>query len=91
MLGHVRTPDGSPLPGAALTLIDTNGNQTDHVRSAADGSYRLKTPAAGSYVLVCVAPPHQPVAERLTIRPETTRHDLVLGLPATAGLSAGAD
>ncbi|MGH3932689.1 MAG: carboxypeptidase-like regulatory domain-containing protein [Pseudonocardiaceae bacterium] len=91
MFGHVRTSGGSALPGAALTLIDSNGNQIDRARSAADGSYRLDAPTTGSYVLLCVAPPHQPAVERLTIRHETTRHDLVIGLPAAAGHPVGAD
>jgi EmrB/QacA subfamily drug resistance transporter len=91
MLGCVRTPESSPLPGAMLTLIDVHGNQIDRAHSAADGSYRLDVPATGSYVLSCAAPPHPPAAKRLTISPETIHHDLVIGLLPTAGRPATSD
>ncbi len=85
MLGSVRASNGSPLHGAALTLIDVNGNQVDRARSTAEGSYQLDAPAPGNYVLICTAPPNQPAAERLILGPDTTRHDLVIGpLPAAA-------
>lgn len=86
LFGFVRTPGDSPLPGAALTLIDANGTEVDRVRSGTDGSYRLDAPAQDSYVLICAAAPHQPVAERLTIGPATIRHDLLIGrVPAESG------
>ncbi|MGH3905204.1 MAG: MFS transporter [Pseudonocardiaceae bacterium] len=78
VLGSVQSPDGSPLPAATLTLVDINGRQVDRGRSKPDGSYRLDTPETGNYLLICAAPPNGPTAERITVGPEITHHDIVM-------------
>ncbi|WP_228973932.1 MFS transporter [Streptomyces sp. DH12] len=80
--GTVRHHDGSPVPGAALTLIDVRGRQTGRGASGADGRYALSTPAPGAYVLIASAAGHQPRAVTLTAgdRPDgTVELDVVLG------------
>ncbi|MGH3909435.1 MAG: carboxypeptidase-like regulatory domain-containing protein, partial [Pseudonocardiaceae bacterium] len=78
VLGSVQSPDGSPLPAATLTLVDINGRQVDRGRSSRDGSYRLDAPETGNYLLICAAPPNGPTAERITVGPEITHHDVVM-------------
>ncbi|MFJ3160509.1 MFS transporter [Streptomyces kanasensis] len=80
--GTVRHHDGSPVPGAALTLIDVRGRQTGRGASGADGRYALSTPAPGAYVLIASAAGHQPRAVTLTAgdRPDgAVELDVVLG------------
>jgi hypothetical protein len=42
---------GTPLPGAAVALLDSTGTAVDSTRAAADGSFMLRAPAAGVYAL----------------------------------------
>lgn len=77
ILGQVRKPDGAPVPGVVLTLIDVNGRQRDLGRTGGDGAYRLDAREPGHYVLICTAPPNRPTAERLTVT-GTVHHDVVL-------------
>jgi EmrB/QacA subfamily drug resistance transporter len=60
--GHVLRVDGSPVGGAALTLIDLAGHQVGRGFTGGDGAYRVDTPGAGTYVLIVSAGSHQPQA-----------------------------
>ncbi|MFC5215307.1 MMPL family transporter [Streptomyces coerulescens] len=53
--GFVRTADGTPVDGAAVTLLTKGGRQLDRVRSLADGSYIVSVPAPGTYLLATSA------------------------------------
>lgn len=53
--GYIRTADGEPVGGAAVTLLSKGGRQLDRVTSLADGSYILSVPAPGSYLLATTA------------------------------------
>ncbi|CAL9579753.1 MFS transporter [Streptomyces sp. enrichment culture] len=82
LCGTVRHHDGTPLPGAALTLLDAHGRQTGRGASGAGGRYALSTPAPGAYVLVASATGHQPRAVTLTAgaHPDgPVERDIVLG------------
>ena len=57
MHGYVRQPDGTPLPGATVTLIDPSGRQAAHGQSDAGGAYQVCAPAPGPYTLIAMAPP----------------------------------
>ncbi|ANS67454.1 integral membrane export protein [Streptomyces lincolnensis] len=49
--GFVRTAEGEPVEGAAVSLLSPGGRRLDRVLSLADGSYILSVPAPGRYLL----------------------------------------
>ncbi|WP_280887505.1 MMPL family transporter [Streptomyces sp. LBL] len=53
--GFIRTPEGEPVRGAAVTLLSEGGRQLDRVTSLADGSYALSVPTPGTYLLATTA------------------------------------
>ncbi|MGN9759419.1 MMPL family transporter [Streptomyces sp. SD31] len=53
--GFIRTADGGPVEGAAVTLLTKGGRQLDRVTSLADGSYIVSVPAPGTYLLATTA------------------------------------
>ncbi len=77
--GSVQHPDGSPVPRAALTLIDIAGQQVGRGASGEDGRYALATPGIGSYVLIAAAGGHQPQAVTVTVAERPVELDVVLG------------
>ncbi|MPY57331.1 MSCRAMM family protein, partial [Streptomyces spongiae] len=77
--GIVRTHDGAVVPRAALTLIDTIGQQIGRGASGEDGRYALATPGAGSYMLIAAAGGHQPQAVTVTLGELPVELDVVLG------------
>ncbi|OEV30174.1 MFS transporter [Streptomyces nanshensis] len=77
--GTVRHSDGSSVPRAALTLIDTYGKQVGRGATAEDGRYALSTPATGSYVLIAAASGHRPQAVSVTVAERPVELDVVLG------------
>ncbi|MFF9754379.1 MFS transporter [Streptomyces sp. NPDC014344] len=77
--GTVQHPDGTPVPHAALTLIDVQGRQTGRGASGADGRYALAAPGPGSYVLIAAAGGHQPQAVSVTVGERPVELDVVLG------------
>ncbi|KUO21701.1 MMPL family transporter [Streptomyces dysideae] len=56
--GFVRTVEGEPVGGAAVTLLSKGGRQLDRVNSLADGSYILSVPAPGAYLVSTTAAPY---------------------------------
>jgi RND superfamily putative drug exporter len=56
--GFVRTVEGEPVEGAAVTLLSKGGRQLDRVTSLADGSYILSVPAPGAYLVSTTAVPY---------------------------------
>ncbi|HZX38616.1 MAG TPA: MMPL family transporter, partial [Streptomyces sp.] len=57
--GFVRTSDGEPVEGAAVTLRSQGGGrQLDRTETLADGSYILSVPAPGTYLLAATAAGH---------------------------------
>ncbi|MER6673305.1 MFS transporter [Streptomyces sp. NPDC000983] len=77
--GAVRHPDGTAVPGAALTLIDAGGEQTGRGGSGADGRYALSAPGPGAYVLIAAAGGHQPQAVAVTVGERPVDLDVLLG------------
>lgn len=76
--GHVRGSDGSPIPEAALTLIDSSGRQIGRDTSDRDGAYLLAVPGPGTYVLITSAGAHQPEASTVTVGGAPAVVDVVL-------------
>ncbi|WP_419999167.1 MFS transporter [Streptomyces boninensis] len=77
--GTVQHGDGSTVPRAALTLIDSAGRQVGRDASRGDGRYALSTPGSGSYVLIAAAGGHQPQAVSVTVGDRPVELDVVLG------------
>ncbi|MFV0126961.1 MFS transporter [Streptomyces sp. HMX112] len=77
--GTVRHPDGSPVPLAAVTLIDGHGRQVGRATSGDDGRYALSAPGRGAYVLVAAAGGHRPQAVTVTAGERPAELDVVLG------------
>ncbi len=77
--GAVRHHDGTAVPRAALTLVDTAGRQIGRGATGEDGRYALSTPGAGSYVLIAAAGGHQPRAVSVSVGERPVDLDVVLG------------
>ncbi|NIH77904.1 MFS transporter [Amycolatopsis viridis] len=76
--GTVRRQDGSPVGGAALTLIDQRGRQVSRATGGGDGGYRISAPGTGTYVLIVSAAGHQPQAASVVVGGGPARLDLTL-------------
>jgi uncharacterized protein YfaS (alpha-2-macroglobulin family) len=83
--GRVRLPDGAPLPGARLTIIDSAGRQAATARADAEGHYTASVPEPGTYLLIGTHPPYQPAAARARVADTGAGCDLVLS--GMAGLT----
>jgi hypothetical protein len=81
--GRVEGPDRRSVAGAVLTVTDYPGHQVTREVSRSDGSYRLVLPSGGTYLLICAAENHQPMACMLTVGVGESRQDIAL-----AGASA---
>ncbi|WP_217239058.1 MFS transporter [Streptomyces sp. AC555_RSS877] len=77
--GTVQRPDGTVVPRAALTLIDSAGQQIGRGASGEDGRYALSAPGSGAYVLIAAADGHQPQAVSVTVGDRPVELDVVLG------------
>ncbi|MGY1590752.1 MFS transporter [Geodermatophilus sp. SYSU D00708] len=78
VLGRVLRGDGRPLTGASITLTDTTGRQVDRAVSGADGGYRLRPAASGTFLLIASAPHLAPDAEMVAVAESPVRRDVVL-------------
>ncbi|MTD57671.1 MFS transporter [Amycolatopsis pithecellobii] len=78
---------GTPFPGATVTLTDSRGEVTGAAITTAEGAYTFTGVGAGSYTLVASAERMRPVADMLTV-PDSgvLHHDLEL---ASAVVLAG--
>ncbi|WAZ27177.1 MMPL family transporter [Streptomyces cinnabarinus] len=76
--GYIRTPDGEPVPGAAVSLLSKGGRQLDRVTSLADGSYIVSVPAPGTYLLAATAPAYGSRARSVVVGGEPLVYDVEL-------------
>jgi hypothetical protein len=94
VLGRVLLGDGRPLAGASVTLTDTTGRQVDRASSGADGGYRLRPAASGTFLLIASAPHLAPDAEMVAVAESPVHRDVVLsgsgGLRGTVSDGHGA-
>jgi uncharacterized protein YfaS (alpha-2-macroglobulin family) len=75
-----------------VTLTDVVGRQVDRTVSAADGGYRLKPAAGGTYLLIAAAPDLAPNAAMVALGDGPVLRDLVLaGSARLHGRVRGAD
>ncbi len=83
--GVVRGADGTPVAGAALTLIDPHGRQVGRAAAGEDGRYALAAPGSGTYVLVAAAGDREPQAVTVIAGEKPADVDVVL--PGSGGLA----
>ncbi|MEU1177913.1 MFS transporter [Streptomyces sp. NPDC005820] len=76
--GRVRGAEGTPVAGAAVTLISLGGRQLGRAVAAADGSYALDAPGEGTYVLITAADGHQPQATTVVAGAAPVTYDVLL-------------
>jgi EmrB/QacA subfamily drug resistance transporter len=65
--GRIRRPDGSPISGATVTVIDATGRQAGRDRTGPDGSYQVAVPGQQPYTLIAMAGSHQPYAHAVYV------------------------
>ncbi|WP_238431802.1 MFS transporter [Streptomyces cavernae] len=68
LAGTVRTPDGTPVSSATVTLTDVHGEVVATVRSGREGTYVVTELAAGEYTLAASAPAFRPAALPVGVR-----------------------
>jgi hypothetical protein len=76
--GSVRGHNGGALAGVPVTLIDTGGRQIAVFRTGPEGSYRLRAPTAGTYLLAASANGHHPAALLVTVLDRPVQREIVL-------------
>jgi uncharacterized protein YfaS (alpha-2-macroglobulin family) len=76
--GFIRGDNGMPVGHATLTLIDVRGHQIGRAVAQADGSYSLRTPGSGTYVLIASAGEHDPQVATLVVGDRPLEFDLML-------------
>ncbi|WP_414936781.1 MFS transporter [Amycolatopsis sp. cmx-11-51] len=77
--GHVRRDDATNVAGAALTLIDHNGNQVARTHTSENGVYSFAGIVGGRYTIVASGRWFRPVAATLTATGAgVLRHDVEL-------------
>lgn len=76
--GFVRTADGDPVGGAAVTLLSKGGRQLDRVVSLADGSYIVSVPAPGTYLVTTTAASYATRARQVVVEDGPVVHDVEL-------------
>ncbi|MEV5752228.1 MFS transporter [Actinoallomurus sp. NPDC052308] len=85
--GRVHGAEGGPVSGAALTLIDLGGRQVDRAVTGPDGTYALRAPGGGPYMLITAADGHQPRAATVVLGDGPLSHDVSLsGTASLAGV-----
>ncbi|WP_308295731.1 MFS transporter [Streptomyces odontomachi] len=90
--GRVHTADGTPVPGAAVTLISPTGRQLGRSVAEGDGAYTVSAPASGSYVLIASAGGYQPQALTVFVSDAPFTYDIQLsGTSGLTGLVRSAD
>ncbi len=79
LAGTVRTADGTPVPGAAVTLTDVRGEVVASTRSGREGGYVITELVAGEYTLAGSAPAFRPAALPVSVQASReTRQDIEL-------------
>jgi hypothetical protein len=78
LAGQVEGPDRRAVAGAVLTVTDFGGRQVARAVSGADGRYQLGLPTGGTYLLICAAENHQPVASMVAVGAGEVHRDITL-------------
>jgi Carboxypeptidase regulatory-like domain len=65
--GRVHDTDGTPVPGAAVTLVGGSGGQIASASTDRAGAFAVPAPGRGGYVLIISAAGHQPEAATVNV------------------------
>ncbi|MFP5072932.1 YceI family protein [Pseudonocardia nantongensis] len=65
--GRLSSPDGWPVPGGTVTVMDTTGQQRGRAATRADGGFGVEALSAGVHTVVAVAPGYEPTARAVTL------------------------
>ncbi|MDL9946316.1 MFS transporter [Gordonia sp. ABSL11-1] len=65
--GRITTGDGTPLPGAAVTVTDVRGHQAGAASVHDDGSYAVHGLDDGTYTVIATAPSRSPRALTVSV------------------------
>jgi MFS family permease len=76
--GHLRTPAGSGVSGAVITVTGVDGMQVGRARADENGAYALDGVASGTYTLIVTAPGFQPAAASVAVNGLGAVHDFVI-------------
>ena len=82
---RVTRPDGSTVPGAAITLVDDHGRVSGTGYADVRGHGEIRAPHAGRYLLIGTAPGHRPGAA--TVSTVDGHADAEVSLARSAALS----
>lgn len=67
LYGRLSTPDGWPVPGGTVTVMDATGVQRGRSTSRSDGGFAIGDLAGGPHTLVVAAPGHEPSARSVLV------------------------
>ncbi|TNC27064.1 MFS transporter [Amycolatopsis alkalitolerans] len=76
--GHLRTPAGSGVSDAVITVTGADGMQIGRARADSSGAYALDGISSGTYTLIVTAPGFQPAAASVTVNGLGAMHDFVI-------------
>ncbi|MCI2240035.1 YceI family protein [Paenibacillus sp. TRM 82003] len=65
--GRVLTREGWPVPGAAVTLLGSDGSQVARAVTGGDGTFALPAVPAGAVTVLVAAPAHEPRATSVVV------------------------
>jgi polyisoprenoid-binding protein YceI len=83
--GNVSTPDGWPVAGGTVTLVDGSGVQRGRAAARQDGGFVLEGLPAGPYTVIIAAAGHEPAARPVTVRAGAPTALGVVELPRVGG------
>ncbi|WP_236792099.1 MFS transporter [Amycolatopsis sp. GM8] len=76
--GRLRTPAGTGVHGAVITVTGVDGMQVGRARADETGGYALDGVTPGTYTLIVTAPGFQPAAASVTVNGLGAVHDFVI-------------
>jgi polyisoprenoid-binding protein YceI len=83
--GTLTTPDGWPVGGGILTVVDGAGVQRGRATAREDGGFVLDGLDPGTYTVIVAAPGHEPAARSVTLSGAAPAALGVVELPRVGG------
>ncbi|GJF02209.1 YceI family protein [Pseudonocardia sp. D17] len=83
--GTLTTPDGWPVGGGMLTVVDGAGIQRGRAAAREDGGFVLDGLDLGTYTVIIAAPGHEPAARTVTVSGAAPTALGIVELPRVGG------